>query len=76
MADGLRAGGLDVTVVDLASARPDPAGHDLIVVGGSVHANKHHRAVVSCEGLRADAQRLGILPRDRGFRPVAASDGA
>jgi acyl-CoA hydrolase len=28
------------------------------------------------EGLRADAQRLGILPRDRGFRPVPAPDGA
>lgn len=33
-------GGLDVTLVDLAQAKPDPAEFDMIIVGAAVH---HHR---------------------------------
>lgn len=47
LADAARAHGAEVEVRDVTeSGDPDPAGHDVVVVAGSLHAGKHQRALV------------------------------
>jgi menaquinone-dependent protoporphyrinogen oxidase len=57
--------GAEVTVADLATAAaPDVAAHDVVLIGGSIHAGKIQRQVVSfCERNRAAllARKVGVF---------------
>lgn len=45
IADRLRMSDLSVDVADVRTQPADPRGYDLVVVGGSVHFGRHHRAL-------------------------------
>ncbi len=45
LADRMGAHELDVDLVSLHEANPNPHGYDIVVVGGSVHGGHHQQAL-------------------------------
>lgn len=58
--DTMRAGGLDVDIVHVDEAEPDPAPYAAVVVAASIHAGGYQKAIANW--VRAHAAQLDRVP--------------
>jgi menaquinone-dependent protoporphyrinogen oxidase len=54
VAERLRGAGLVVDVRDVSQAPASPAGYDLVVLGGSIHAERHQAPLAAWMGRHAE----------------------